>query len=218
MIPSVWSVINGNPNLIFGSNVLVTESNPIGSYMNPRATITDRSSQFESTKRNFSGYFSNELKLFGVLKTIVGLRIEKFDLFYTGQNSSGDNYRNQNVINKLDLFPTGNFIYQISENSNLRTSFTRTTARPSFKEASIAQIFDPLSNMTFVGNIDLKPTYIQNYDVRYEFFGKFSQMMAISFFYKIFQDPIEMTYYESAPTNFTPRNFGSANVGGIELK
>ena len=216
--PSVWSVINGNPNLVFDSNVLVTESNPIGSYMNPRATITDRSSQFESTKRNFSGYFSNELKLFGVLKTIVGLRIEKFDLFYTGQNSSGDNYRNQNVINKLDLFPSGNFIYQISENSNLRTSFTRTTARPSFKEASIAQIFDPLSNMTFVGNIDLKPTYIKNYDVRYEFFGKFSQMMAISFFYKIFQDPIEMTYYESAPTNFTPRNFGSANVGGIEFE
>tara|TARA_Y100000992_G_scaffold75994_1_gene48015 strand:- start:2370 stop:3428 length:1059 start_codon:yes stop_codon:yes gene_type:complete len=186
--------------------------------MNPRATITDRSSQFESTKRNFSGYISNELKLFGVLKTIVGLRMEKFDLFYTGQNSSGDNFNNQNVINKLDLFPTGNFIYQISENSNLRTSFTRTTARPSFKEASIAQIFDPLSNMTFVGNIDLKPTYIQNYDVRYEFFGEFSQMMAVSFFYKIFQDPIEMTYYESAPTNFTPNNFGSANVGGIEFE
>ena len=113
--------------------------------------------------------------------------MEKFDLFYTGQNSSGDNFNNQNVINKLDLFPTGNFIYQISENSNLRTSFTRTTARPSFKEASIAQIFDPLSNMTFVGNIDLKPTYIQNYDVRYEFFGEFSQMMAVSFFYKIFK-------------------------------
>ena len=216
--PSVWSVINGDPNLIFDPNVLVTDSNPIGSYMNPRATITDRSSQFESTKRNFSGYISNELKLFGVLKTIVGLRMEKFDLFYTGQNSSGDNFNNQNVINKLDLFPTGNFIYQISENSNLRTSFTRTTARPSFKEASIAQIFDPLSNMTFVGNIDLKPTYIQNYDVRYEFFGEFSQMMAVSFFYKIFQDPIEMTYYESAPTNFTPNNFGSANVGGIEFE
>ena len=216
--PSVWSVINGDPNLIFDSNVLVTESNPIGSYMNPRATITDRSSQFESSKRNFSGYISNELKLFGVLKTIVGLRMEKFDLFYTGQNSSGDNFNNENVINKVDLFPTGNFIFQMSENSNLRTSLTRTTARPSFKEASIAQIFDPLSNMTFVGNIDLNPTYIQNYDIRYEYFGKFSQMMAVSFFYKIFQDPIEMTYYESAPTNFTPKNFGSANVGGIEFE
>tara|TARA_B100001564_G_scaffold8643_1_gene7352 strand:- start:2120 stop:5005 length:2886 start_codon:yes stop_codon:yes gene_type:complete len=216
--PSVWSVINGDPNLIFDSNVLVTEPNPIGSYMNPRATITDRSSQFESSKRNFSGYISNELKLFGVLKTIVGLRMEKFDLFYTGQNSSGDNFNNENVINKLDLFPTGNFIFQMSENSNLRTSLTRTTARPSFKEASIAQIFDPLSNMTFVGNIDLKPSYIQNYDIRYEYFGKFSQMMAISFFYKTFQDPIEMTYYESAPTNFTPANLGSATVGGIEFE
>lgn len=216
--PSVWRIIDGDPNLIFDSNVLVTESNPIGSYMNPRATITDRSSQFESTKRNFSGYISNELKLFGVLKTIIGLRVEKFDLFYTGQNSSGDIFNNNNVINKLDLFPTGNFIYQISEKSNLRTSFTRTTARPSFKEASIAQIFDPLSNMTFVGNIDLRPSYIQNYDIRYEYFGDFSQMIALSFFYKTFLDPIEMTYYESAPTNFTPANLGSANVGGLEFE
>ena len=73
--------------------------------------------------------------------------------------------------------------------------------------------------MTFVGNIDLKPTYIKNYDVRYEFFGNFFSNDGYKFFfYKIFQDPIEMTYYESAPTNFTPRNFGSANVGGIEFE
>ena len=108
----------------------------------------------------------------------MGLRMEKFDLFYTGQNSSGDNYNNENVIDKLDLFPTGNFIYQISENSNLRTSFSRTAARPSFKEASIAQIFDHI-NMT-CWKYWFKPTYIQNYDVDMNF-GDFSQMMAVSF-------------------------------------
>ena len=33
--PSVWSVINGDPNLIFDDSVLVTDSNPIGSYSEP---------------------------------------------------------------------------------------------------------------------------------------------------------------------------------------
>tara|TARA_Y100000589_G_scaffold103978_1_gene98324 strand:- start:1174 stop:1890 length:717 start_codon:yes stop_codon:yes gene_type:complete len=72
--------------------------------------------------------------------------------------------------------------------------------------------------MTFVGNINIRPTYIQNYDIRYEYFGKYSQMVAISFFYKNFKDPIEMTYYEAAPNNFTPMNLGSALVGGVEFE
>ena len=216
--PSVWSNINGVPDSILSPTNLVASNNQIGSYINPRATITDQSNRFDASKTNFATYLSNELKFFGVLRTIVGVRVEKFDLYYTGSNSSGDSYFNENVINKLDLFPTVNLIYQLNENSNLRTSATRTTARPSFKEASIAQIFDPLSNMTFVGNINIRPTYIQNYDIRYEYFGKFSQMVAISFFYKNFKDPIEMTYYEAAPNNFTPMNLGSAFVGGVEFE
>ena len=165
--PSVWSNINGVPDSILSPTNLVASNNQIGSYINPRATITDQSNRFDASKTNFATYLSNELKFFGVLRTIVGVRVEKFDLYYTGSNSSGDSYFNENVINKLDLFPTVNLIYQLNENSNLRTSATRTTARPSFKEASIAQIFDPLSNMTFVGNINIRPTYIQNYDIRY---------------------------------------------------
>ena len=111
-----------------------------------------------------------------------------FDLYYLDPIPVGI-VLNEN--NKLDLFPSVNIIYQVNENSNLRTSATRTTARPSFKEASIAQIYDPLSNMTFIGNIDIQPTYIQNYDLRYEYFGEYSQMFAFSLFYKNFTDPMK---------------------------
>ena len=51
-----------------------------------------------------------------------------------------------------------------------------------------------------------------------EFFGEFSQMIAFSCFFKTFKDPIEMTYFEQAPTNFTPKNLGSAIVKGIEME
>ena len=47
-----------------------------------------------------------------------------------------------NIINKLDIFPTANLILQVNEKSNIRGCATRTTARPSFKEASIAEIYD----------------------------------------------------------------------------
>ena len=43
-------------------------------------------------------------------------------------------------------------------------------------------------------------------------------MIAFSGFYKSFADPIEMTYFESAPNNFTPKNLGSATVYGTEIE
>ena len=43
-------------------------------------------------------------------------------------------------------------------------------------------------------------------------------MFAISGFYKDFKDPIELTFYESAPDQLTPRNLGNASVFGIEFE
>tara|TARA_B110000902_G_scaffold257445_1_gene325620 strand:+ start:4070 stop:6907 length:2838 start_codon:yes stop_codon:yes gene_type:complete len=214
-----WNNYNGVSDSLLAVNNIWSVSSNQGSYINPNTTIFEDARRYNAEKTNFSGYFSNEIKLFGFLRTILGIRAEKFDLYYSGKNSQqGINFLRENVINKLDLFPTANIILQLNEKSNLRGSATRTTARPSFKEASIAEIYDPLSNMTFIGNIELQPSYIQNYDLRYEYFGDFSQMFAFSLFYKNFRDPIEMTYFESAPTNFTPKNLGSASIAGIELE
>jgi len=214
-----WNNYNGVSDSLLAINNLWSVSSNQGTYINPNTTIFEDARRYKAEKTNFSGYFSNEIKLFGFLRTILGIRAEKFDLYYSGKNSQqGINFLRENVINKLDLFPTANLILQLDEKSNLRGSATRTTARPSFKEASIAEIYDPLSNMTFIGNIELQPSYIKNYDLRYEYFGDFSQMFAFSLFYKNFKDPIEMTYFESAPTNFTPKNLGSGSITGIELE
>ena len=97
-----------------------------------------------------------------------------------------ENLKEKKVTDIFDLFPSSNFIFSVTENSNIRFSY-KTTARPSFKEASIAQIFDPLSNITYIGNIDLKPTYIDNLDLEFENFGENNQMFAVSAFYKILQ-------------------------------
>tara|TARA_B110000459_G_scaffold66072_1_gene74222 strand:+ start:908 stop:3745 length:2838 start_codon:yes stop_codon:yes gene_type:complete len=214
-----WNNYNGVSDSLLTVNNIWNENNNQGTYINPNTTIFEDARRFNAEKTNFSGYLSNEVKIFGSIRTILGIRAEKFDLYYSGKNSQqGINFIRENVINKLDIFPTANLILQVNEKSNIRGCATRTTARPSFKEASIAEIYDPLSNMTFIGNIDLKPSYIQNYDLRYEHFGDFSQMFAVSLFYKNFQDPIEMTYFESAPTNFTPKNLGSASLLGVEFE
>jgi len=176
---------------------------------------------------NLGFYVSTELALMDKLKAIVGLRTELYTQRYTGGdqdffNSNGNQgiyLDNAKVLDSFKPFPTLNLIYNLQENSNLRASYSRTVARPSFKEKSIAQIFDPLSNTTWIGNIDLVETDINNFDLRYEFFMPGAETVAISAFYKTFTNPIEVTIFnENTPDNFTARNNGDAQVFGLELE
>jgi hypothetical protein len=127
---------------------------------------------------------------------------------------------NETILDKADFFPSANFIYELNEEASkkVRASFSSTTARPSFKEASNAQIFDPVSSTFFIGNIDIQPTYINNFDLRFESYGERTNFFAISAFAKTFKDPIELTFIREARGQFIPLNLGDATVLGGELE
>lgn len=162
-------------------------------------------------------YFSAEFNLSEKFKTVLGIRTEFFNSYYTGQNNTTI-FDSEKILDPFDFFPSANLIYSLTDNSNLRSSYSRTTARPSFKEASVAQIFDPITNRLFIGNINLAPTYVNNFDLRYERYGESGQMFAMSGFYKDFKDPIEQAFFLQAPTQLTVDNLGSAKVYGVELE
>ncbi|MFT5737501.1 MAG: hypothetical protein ACI9SG_001850, partial [Maribacter sp.] len=87
-----------------------------------------------------------------------------------------------------------------------------------FKEASNAQIFDPVSSTFFIGNINIQPTYVNNFDLRFESYGEGTNFFAVSAFAKTFQDPIELSFIREARGQFIPLNLGDANVFGGELE
>lgn len=209
-------IADGNvDNLLLDENLWTRESGSgthlrFGDQFNPNDA-------YEGENYIFASYLSNEFNLSENLKAVIGLRLEKFQSFYTGQD--GDIIFNElKVIDEVDLFPSANIIYALTDKANLRTSYSRTTARPSFKEASKSQIFDPITSRLFIGNLNLVPTYVTNFDLRYERFGDNGQMFAVSGFYKDFIDPIELTFFESAPSQITPNNLGNAKVYGAEFE
>jgi len=217
------SVPNNDPDaLLFPENVWNPEDDEGTSLL--FGDQFEPSNAYEGEQRTFAGYGQIDLKPFERFKTVIGLRFEKFESYYTGQSQGDPNdpdtqiFDNDLILDKSDLFPSANLIYELNDESNLRASYSRTTARPSFKEASFVQIFDPIANRTFIGNIDLQPTYVNNFDIRYEFFGGEGEMLAASVFYKDFTDPIELTFFEAAPSQLTPRNLGNAEVYGIEVE
>jgi len=214
-----WSNYYGDPNQLFNPNNIIGPSNPDGSYINPQTTIRQDANLFNSKQFNLAAYVSNEFNISEKLKSILGFRFENYQVLYTGENSQlGQIYDNQKIINKSNLFPSLNFIYSLKENQNLRFAYSLTTARPSFKEASIAEIYDPLSNLFFIGNINIRPTYIDNFDIRYEAFGEKAQLFAFSAFYKNLTDPIEIGFVAASTSNYTPLNLENATVFGVELE
>jgi TonB-dependent receptor len=190
--------------------------------------------QFQAENYNAAAYISAELSFLKNLKGIVGLRAEKFVQHYTGQDQLGTRVLdNEKVLDDLELFPTVNIIYQISETQNLRASYSKTIARPSFKELSYAEIFDPISGRTFIGGLfrdandvagieywdgNLVTSDIHNYDIRWELFGQNEQTISTSLFYKKFNNPIEMVQFSTQTGSFQPRNVGNGEVIGCELE
>jgi len=206
----------GNADELLADENLWTVNTKRGSYIEGNF---EPANTFDATQTIAAVYVSEEFQITKKLKSILGIRFEKFDMFYTGQNNFGDIiYDNQKVLDKADFFPSLNLIYGLNDEINLRLSYAKTTARPSFKEVSITQIFDPLSSTTFNGNINLQPTYIENLDFRFERFGTKAQMFAVSAFFKNFTNPIELTYFLSATDQFQPKNLGSAIVYGAEFE
>jgi len=216
---SDWNNYGGDPNQLFNPSNLIGPDQDKGTYINPQTTIRQDANIFSANQQNLAAYLSNEFKLSEDLKSVIGLRFENYKVFYTGKNSQiGQVYDNQRIIFENNVFPSVNFIYALKENKNLRIAYYLTTARPSFKEASIAEIYDPLSNLFFIGNINIRPTYIDNFDIRYEAYGENAQLFAFTTFYKSLTDPIEIGFVAASTSNYKPLNLENAKVFGIELE
>lgn len=227
------TVFTGNPDELFAEENLFSAANRNGVRYDP-SFIPTNPNKFNSSLHHFGSYVSTELKIVDALKTVVGVRVEKYDQFYTGTNQTGSlSLDNDRVISDLDLFPSLNLIYALSEMQNLRFSFSQTIARPSFKEMSFAEILDPITGRTFIGSLleettnggteilwdgNLQSSKIANLDLRWELFQDKGRMISLGAFYKRFNNPIEMVQFLADPGSFQARNVGDATVLGSEFE
>lgn len=226
-----WS--NTDPNSVL-NDINLYPNRPNGIYYSS-GNADPNPNAYSSNSNTAALYVSNEMELVPRLKTILGLRAESFVLRHTGrdqQYASGDrngkNLDNEVVLESIDLFPSLNFIYAVSNKQNLRLAYGRTIARPSFKELSYAQILDPITNSIFNGGLyeypdwdgNLVETRIDNMDLRWEVFLKNGQMFSFSSFYKHFDKPIELIRIPTAQTSteYQARNVGDGSLFGIEFE
>lgn len=213
----------GNGDELLESGNIWTPENQQGSYIRAEESLTKNPNIYNATQNVASAYVMNELPLTKKFKAVYGVRAEKTDQWISGYgrfaNEDVDEVKtDERVVDVLDILPSVNLIYAVNKNMNVRASYTRTLARPSFKEKSFVSILDPLSSLRFIGNIDLKRTNIDNIDLRWENFFSRNEMISVSSFYKKFENPIEIAGFLLEPNDITPRNAGTAHVVGLELE
>nr|WP_321229034.1 TonB-dependent receptor [uncultured Psychroserpens sp.] len=212
-------IANGDVNNLLATENVWDPTSDSGTYLINIDTF-NANDAYEGEQHIGANYVSLEFNVSEKMKTVLGLRTEFFKSYYTGQDGQ-DVFDRELVLDEFDFFPSANVIYSLNDDDNLRASYSRTTARPSFKEQSNSQIFDPITGRLFIGALGVKPlvpTYINNFDLRYEHFGDNGQMFAISGFYKGFTDAIEQQFFVNAPTQLTVGNLGDANVIGAEFE
>lgn len=216
---SAFDVESLDPNDLLVEENLYSSSNPDGLYIQDNSNAYN---DYEGRQNIFAAYLMNEMQMTPKLKSIYGVRVENINMFYSGVRLNEDGTEqledNTKTLDKTNFLPSVSLVYALRDDMNLRGSFNKTLARPSFKEKSSAFIEDPITRIRFSGNLDIKQAEILNYDLRWEYFFTASEMFSVSFFYKDFTDHIALVFFPNSPGQLKPRNVGEATVYGSEIE
>jgi TonB-dependent receptor len=162
-----------------------------------------------------AGYAMVDLGVTGALRVIGGARFETTRM----ETASADTSLPRGLLGNRDWLPSVNAVYTLGENMNLRAAYTRTLARPTFRELAPYATFDFVGDFVFEGHSGLRRTLIRNYDLRWEWFVRRGEILAASVFYKGFRHPIERVILTSVGNNtLSVQNVDRARVYGLELE
>ncbi|HKE91520.1 MAG TPA: carboxypeptidase regulatory-like domain-containing protein [Gemmatimonadales bacterium] len=177
-----------------------------------------------------AAYAMVDVPVLPMVRLVTGVRAEQWKLaLRPGGNDPEGNwlkFGEDSVIRRhdLDYLWSGNLTIGVTENMKVRLAATRTLARPDSREISPGQ-YTPiagLGNCTEQGNPDLQATRITNGDIRWELYPRQDELLAVSGFYKRFDQPIiELRTtggFQNANAECTIGNGRSAEVRGGELE
>lgn len=165
-----------------------------------------------------AGYLALSLP-FGKLGIHAGVRFEHNDMELISNSRDYEKSESSRHYKTDDVFPSLNTTYKISDQHQVRLSYGRSINRPEFREvsSSVYYDFDLASNVQ--GNTELKNCYVDNLDLRYEWYPSRGELISLAVFYKHFDSPIEWAYTVAGGTDliYSYKNAKSANNYGVEL-
>jgi outer membrane receptor protein involved in Fe transport len=176
--------------------------------------------QYNAKMDVLAGFGLVDMALGSRWRIITGLRIEDADIRVETIDPLIPGAVPQVAeLNNRDPLPGVNVIYSLTSQQNLRFAYGRTLSRPDFRELSPFDFVNVLGGFSFAGNPNLVRAKIDNFDARWEWFFGGNQLFALSYFYKDFTDPIEVTIQPTTgDLRQTYINAEGAQNQGIEVE
>ncbi len=199
----------GNANM-----TLPTAGNPVANYVYIEEA-SERRNSYGADQEIVAGYVMGDIWASQKLRMVGGARLETTNILVR----SFDQSQELGELKETDILPALNTSYAITKKTNIRASYSKTLARPTFREIAPFATYDFSTNWIIVGNPELERTLVDNIDFRVENFPNFGEIMSFGGFYKSFSNPIELVFNtEAQNSELTWRNINKATVYGAEIE
>lgn len=185
-------------------------------------------SNYKASENVYGGFAETRMD-FGKMVVLAGVRYERTDLTYTGNeiifDADGDYETTRPVSGNHEyghLFPMAHLRYALDANTNLRLALTRSMARPNYEDLVPYQVVNREDEELERGNSLLKPTLSANVDVMVERYLASVGVLSGGFFYKKLNDYIYTHTFKESGGAFDgyeveqPVNGGDATLWGFE--
>lgn len=182
-----------------------------------------RGDSYKGKQNIQAGYLMGDFSFFKKLHIIAGYRAE--DATTEVATTIYDRDKQQLVdtvatVKKTDWLPSATVIFNATDNFNLRAAYSRTIARPDFRELTSSHYYNVIDGVDVYGLGQLGQSHTDNYDLRAEWYPAQGEVVSLSFFYKKVTDLIEMlARLSSSHTSYNlyPFNSPETNIYGAEL-
>lgn len=206
------SVLALGPEDLFDvSNLADSTRSPLRGFI--LEDITNPTARYNASNNLKAAYIMFDNHLLKNLRVVWGVRLESNNIVL---ESPGDSTKIDTT--NIDVLPSVNFTYALTEKMNLRFAFSKTVSRPEFRELASFEFEDFITNILVQGNPNLKRATINNYDLRWEYYPKAGEIISLTGFYKKFIDPIESVYLGGSNRTKTFQNVNEATNIGVEFE
>ncbi|MBK0382679.1 outer membrane beta-barrel protein [Pedobacter sp. SD-b] len=179
--------------------------------------ITNGSDAYDSRSLLNAGYVMFDGFVKEKLRVGAGVRLES----YRQQLTSADNSYTPIIVDTtyVNVLPSVNLIYNLTEKSNFRLSGSKTIGRPEFREIAPFSFYDFNKNISVQGNSKLKQSSTINLDLGFATYPNNGETFSISAFFKSFDLPIEQTLQlGTSGRTVGYSNAKSATLFGVEAE
>lgn len=149
----------------------------------------------------------------------IGLRVEQPLQIVTHQDQFTPSITQQTVNYNVELLPYLNTKFKLSDRFQIKTASSITTIRPRFREMIPVIYTEVFAGNKIQGNAELSNSLVYNGDVTFEWYPTYREVVALTFFSKKINNPIERVNVATASGRLeTFQNSVSSDVFGIETE